>query len=330
MRRRLFSAALGASAWATLAAPARAVERAGAWPQRPVHIVVMFPAGGVADQIARVAADELSRSLGQAFVVENKPGANGQIAAEHVARAAPDGHTLLLASDAAISINPLIYASLRYRPAEDFAPISLLAAAPVYLFVNGSVPATDLPGFITRLRAEPGRYNYGSYGLGSSPHLLTERFKQLTQTELVHVPYKGIADALPALLANQIQVLMTLQGPTPPHVRSGALKALAAFTPRRQPSFPDVPTAAEQGLELEGGGWFGLMAPSGTPAEPIGRLASELGRVTQLPVFRQKIVEAYGLEAVGGTPAGFARQLQRDQVRYAAMVRAAGVRLDRL
>lgn len=326
MRRRAFTLS-------ALAALGGAVPpgRAGTpFPTRPIEIVSMFPAGGVADLIARLAAEALAERWSQPARVENRAGANGQIAAEHVARAPADGHTLLLASDAAISINPLVYARLRYRPREDFVPVCQMVTAATYLFVHPSLPVDDLAGFVALLKAQPGRYNYGSYGLGSSPHLLTETFRQMTGTEMVHVPYKGIADAMPALLSGQIHVLMTLQGPALPLLQAGRLKVLAAFTPQRQPAMPAVPTAAEQGLALEGGGWFGIVAPRATPADVVERLSDALCELARSPAFASRVVEPFGVEAVARPSAAFAERLLLDEQRYARMVKAANVRLDTL
>lgn len=322
-RRAFTTAALAALAGAR-------AQAATPFPTRPITLVAMFPAGGVADLVARLSAEALAARWSQPAVVENRAGANGQIAAEHVARAPADGHTLLLASDAAISINPLVYARLRYRPREDFVPVAQMVTAATYLFVHPDVPADDLPGFVALLKARPGRYNYGSYGLGSSPHLLTESFRQMTGTEMIHVPYKGIADAMPALLAGDIQVLMTLQGPALPLLQAGRLKVLAAFTPHRQPAMPSVPTAAEQGLALEGGGWFGFMAPRATPADVVERLSDALCEVARSPAFASRVVEPFGVEAVARPSAAFAERLLHDEQRYARMVKAANVRLDTL
>ncbi|MCR5864449.1 MAG: Bug family tripartite tricarboxylate transporter substrate binding protein [Aquincola tertiaricarbonis] len=327
LRRRHFHAlALAALAWPA----ARAAPPVMPFPSRPITIVVMFPPGGVADLVARLAAAELASLWGQPVTVDNRAGANGQIAAELVARSVPDGHTLMLASDAAMSINPLVYARLRYDPKQDFVPVCQMVTAAVYLFVHPGVPATSLPELVAWLKAHPGRAAYGSYGLGSSPHLLTETFKQMTGTDLLHVPYKGTADAMPALLNGEIQVLMSLQGPTLPLVQAGRLKVLAAFSAQRQPAMPDVPTAAEQGVPLEGGGWFGIVAPRATPPAVVERLSHALSGLARSPGFHGRVVLPFGVEAVGRPAAAFAEQLAHDEQRYARMVKAANVRLDAL
>jgi tripartite-type tricarboxylate transporter receptor subunit TctC len=324
LRRHLMLAGLAAGAGLP-ALQARA--QSGSWPTRPVTIVVMFPAGGVADTIARTAATELARVFGQPFVVDNRPGANGQIAAEFVARSAPDGHTLFLASDAAILINPLIYTRLRYDPVKDFMPISQLASTVEALLVSPSVQATNIQQLVALAKAQPGKLNYGSFGVGSNAHLQAEMFKATTGTDLTHVPYKGVAEAVPALLADQVQVLFTSQGQALPHIRSGKIKALAVFSTRRQPTLPDIPTAAEQGLSsMDGGAWFGFMAPAGTSREVIDRLAAESARAIRTDAFKARVVDGLGLEAMGTNPAQFAENLQQGRAKYVAMIRAANIK----
>jgi tripartite-type tricarboxylate transporter receptor subunit TctC len=289
----------------------------------------MFPAGGLADLIARTAANELSKALGQAVVVDNRPGANGQIAAEYVARAAADGHTLFLASDAAISINPLIYTKLRYDPHKDFAPISQFANTVECLLVGSQMPANNVQQFVQLLKANPAKYNYGSFGIGSNAHLGAEMFKAMTGTDMTHVPYKGVAETVPALLSDQIQVLFTSQAQALPHIRSGKIKALAVFSSRRQETLPGVATASEQGVAgMDGGGWFGLMAPAGTPRDIVDRLARECAKVARSEIFKTRVIDALGLEVIGNTPAEFGDWLQKDKEKYGRMVQAAKVRLD--
>lgn len=328
MKRRHFVGSLCTTAGLTLTG---SPLRAQGYPSRPVTVVNMFPAGGVADQIARTAANELSKALGQPFVVDNRPGANGQIAAELVARAPADGHTLFMASDAAISINPLIYSKLRYDPQKDFVPISQFASTVECLLVATQMPANDLRQFIQLLKANPGKFNYGSFGLGSNAHLAAEMFKSATGTDMTHVPYKGVAETVPALLSDQIQVLFTSQGQSLPYIRAGKIKVLAILNPRRQASLPGVPTASEQGVGgMDGGGWFGLMAPAGTPRDIIERLGRESAKVAHSDVFKSRVIDALALEVVGNTPAEFSEWLRKDQEKYGRMVKAANVRLDAL
>ncbi|MBL0421472.1 tripartite tricarboxylate transporter substrate binding protein [Ramlibacter sp. AW1] len=296
------------------------------WPSRPVTITVMFPAGGVADIIARSAGADLAEAFGQPFIIENRPGANGQIAAEHVARSAADGHSLLLGSDALTSLNPLIYARLRYDPVKDFAPVTQLVRGIKALLVNSSVPASDVAQLIAYAKSNPGKLNYASFGIGSNPHLDGEMFKALTNTSLTHVPYKGVAEAVPALVAGDVHVLFSALGQAAPHIRAGRLKALAVFSAQRQSTMPALKTAAEQGLSgIAGGAWFGLLAPAAVPREVIDRLASACAGAIGKEAFRSRVIEGLGMEPMGTDPEQFARNLEAERRLYAAMVKAAGI-----
>lgn len=299
------------------------------YPAKPIHIVVPFTAGGLLDGLARGLGTELTSALGQPVIVENRPGANTIIGAEAVARAAPDGYTLLFATDATVSINPFLYSKLSYNPERDFVPVSLVAMTIECLLVSASVPVTSVKELVELAKAQPGKLNYASFGPGSSPHLAGEMFKVTTGVDLVHVPFKGVAEVMPALLANQVQVAFSSQAQALPHIRAGKIKALAVFNERRQPTLPDTPTMAEAGYpDFDSRAWFGLMAPAATPREIVAKLSNEIVRIVNAPEFRDKFISGIGLQPVGSTPEQFAAMLRVDRERYAKKVKAANVKLD--
>ena len=241
-RRRMLAVALALTA--TLVAPAAWAQ---AWPAKPLRVVVNFPPGGAADQLARIIAQPLQEALGQPVVVENRGGAGGNVGGDAVAKAAADGYTLLFSSGGMVSVNPHIYARMPFDPAKDLVPVAAAARVLVFLVVRSESPITDFKGFLAELKARPGRLSFGSPGNGSSPHLATEMMKSMTGTFAVHVPYRGAAPALTDLLAGQIDFLFD-PGIAVPHIRSGKLRLLAVGSPARSPLFPDMPTLQEAGL----------------------------------------------------------------------------------
>jgi tripartite-type tricarboxylate transporter receptor subunit TctC len=323
MNRRHFFIVTGMAAALARPAPAQG------FPNRPMRIVVMFPAGGLADNIARTMAARMQETFGQPVVVENRPGGNGAIAAEAVARSAPDGHTLFLANDAALSINPLLHARLSYDAAADFAPVSLIATTVECVLVPASLPVHTVAEFVNYAKGRPGQLNYGSFGVGSVAHLTTEAFRRQTGIELVHIPYRGVAETVPALLNGQIQLLFTSQAQALPHIQAGTIRALAVLSERRQDTLPNVPTMAEAGFpDIESRGWFGFVVPAATPSAIIERLAAESRRIALLPEFQERIIRNLGLNSVASTPAEFAAVLADDRVRYRRKIELANVRLD--
>jgi tripartite-type tricarboxylate transporter receptor subunit TctC len=306
---------------------AAASAHAQQWPSKAIRVVVNFPPGGAADQIARGVAPPLGEALGQPVVVENRPGANGNIGAEAVAKSAADGYTLLMSSGGAFSVNPHLYTKLPFDPLKDLVPVAAAARILVFLVVKPDLPAKSVEEFVALARASPGRLSYGSPGSGSSPHIAGEMFKRAARIDVVHVPYKGAAPALTDLLGGQLDFMFD-PGIGLGHVRAGKLRLLAVGSPKRSPLFPDVPTVAEAGMAgFDADSWFGFYAPAGVPADILGRLNRELNRALQTPPVRDRIL-AIGGEPVAMSAAEFAEVQRKDRERFGAVVREAGIRLD--
>jgi tripartite-type tricarboxylate transporter receptor subunit TctC len=311
-------------ATASLLAPGAA--RADEYPSRPVELVVPFAAGGGSDLLARILAEGLGKRLGQPFVVINRPGANTNIGMLAVARAKPDGQTLLIAS-VGLAANPSLYTKLNFDPIADLAPITLLANSPTVLVVPPSLPVASLPEFIAYAKAHPGELNYGSYGVGSGPHLATELFMAMTGTKLVHIPYGGGGPAAVAAMTNQVQALFASVLPVLGMVRGEKLRAIAIAAEHRSALLPDVPTFAESGLDYRTGTWFGLLAPARTPAAIVATLHRETVAVLHEPAAHDRLAEQ-GAEIVANTPDEF-RAFARDETdRLSRVIRAAKIQLD--
>jgi tripartite-type tricarboxylate transporter receptor subunit TctC len=311
---------------AALSAPAGLV-RAQAWPARPIRLVVNFPPGGAADQIARAVGVPLAQALGQPVVVENRGGANGNIGGEAVAKAAPDGYTLLMSSGGMVSVNPHLYARMAFDPARDLVPVAAAARVLVYLLVRPDFPAQNAAGFIAHLKANPGKLSYGSPGNGSSPHLAGELMKAQAGVFAVHVPYRGAAPALQDLLAGQIDFFFD-PGIGLNQVRAGKLKLLAVGSPTRSPAFPEVPTLAESGLAgFDADTVFGFYAPAGTPAETVARLNREINAILQTPALAERMTSLGG-QALPLTPEQFHQRAMEDSKRFGALIRERGIRGD--
>lgn len=293
---------------------------AQAWPAKPIKIVVNFPPGGAADQIARSLTQPLQEALGQPVVVENKSGAGGNIGGEAVARAAPDGYTLLLSSGGMVSVNPHIYPKMSFDPAKDLEPVAAAARVLVFLVTSPGFPAKDAQEFLAQLRARPGKLSFGSPGNGNSPHLAAEMMKSQANVFATHVPYRGAAPALTDLLAGQLDFLFD-PGVAIPHIKAGKLKLLAVGSPKRSPLFPDVPTLDEVGLKgFDADTVFGLYAPAGTPADIVNRLNREVNKALALPGPRERIV-ALGGEPAPMTPAQFHAKALEDGARFGKLIR---------
>ncbi|AEG94358.1 Bug family tripartite tricarboxylate transporter substrate binding protein [Ramlibacter tataouinensis] len=327
-RRALLAALSMVLAAAPLpAAWAQAATAAAAWPGKPVRVVVSFPPGGAADQIARAVSEPLAQALGQPVVVENRAGANGNIAGDHVAKQPADGHTLLMSSGGTVSINPHLYARMPFDPVKDLVPVAAAARVLVYLEVHPKVPVNDARDFLAYLKANPGRLSYGSPGNGSSPHLAAEMMKAQTNAFATHIPYRGAAPAMQDLLGGQIDFMFD-PGVGLQHVKAGKLKLLAVGSPRRSPQFPDVPTMDEAGLRgFDADTWFGFYAPAGTPAAVVTRLNAEINTVLRSPAFGERMA------AIGGIPSpmspqDFAARAQADSERFGALIKARNIRGD--
>lgn len=311
---------------ATVLGLASAAHAQGAYPSKPVTIVVPYAPGGTTDIIARLAAQHLSQATGQSFVVDNKPGASGTIAMQHVARAPADGYTLL-ANEITQTVVPALFSNLRFDPLKDLTPVTLIAETPVVLGVTTAIPVRTLPELIAYGKAG-NTLNFGSGGAGSGPHIAGELLKQVTGLPLTHVPYRGSGPAVTDLISGQIQLLSSAAPTIAPHVVSGKIRAVAVAGPRRVPALPDVPTASEAGLPaFQFSIWFGLAAPAGTPKEVVDRLHAELAKMVARPDVREKLAAA-GAEAVGAGPADFGKRIESETKRWSDLIRKAGIKLD--
>jgi len=301
---------------------------AQAYPDHGVRILVPFPPGGPADALTRIAAEQLSTALGQPFVVENRPGAGGNIGMEQGARAAPDGYTLTLAPVGNLTVSPFIYAKLPYDPFRDFAPITVLATVPNVLVVNAAVPARSVAELVALAKAKPGTLNYASAGNGSGPHLAGELFKRMAKVEMVHVPFNGAGPAMNAVLAGDVQVFFAQSAAALPQLKGGRVVALGVASPKRIDAAPELPTIAESGLPgFDVTSWYALVAPAGTPAERIERIQSTLARAFARPDVREKIA-GLGAEPVANTPAAFGRMLEAEAARWRTLAREANIHAD--
>ncbi|MBL8382090.1 MAG: tripartite tricarboxylate transporter substrate binding protein [Burkholderiales bacterium] len=321
----LVAAAAAAATFAAMTAPAGAQP----YPSRPIRIVVPYPAGGGIDVLSRQIAQRLAQRWNQPAVVENKPGAGTLLAAETVARAAPDGHTLMITTDSTITINPHLYAKLPYDPVRDFAPVTQLVFLNQLLVANAGLPAANLRELIAHAKANPGKLNYASYGVGSQPHLAMEILKSQAGIDIAHVPYKGIPQAVPAAIAGEVQLTFSGAASTQAHIRAGRLKAIAIGGTKRLPLMPEVPTFAESGFpDVPANAWFGLFAPAATPREVLAALHAEVTRLLREPEFAQKEIAGKGYELVAGTPEEFAAFLVADSARNARAVKISGARAE--
>jgi len=299
------------------------------FPNKPLRVVSGFAAGGAADLVGRLVSQHLSTALKQPVVVENRPGAAGIIASEFVLRSGADGHTLLVGSMTTNAIAPSLYKKLPYDVAKDFAPIILIGHIPLVMSINAGVPAQTLQDFVALVKASPGKYSFATAGGGTPPHLAGELVKSKFGLDMIHVPYKGTAPAVTDLVAGQ--VTMTFDGLTVqlPHIRSGKLRALAAGSPKRLASIPDVPTFTELGYpDLEMSLWYGLFAPAGTPKPVINQLNAEVAKILALPEVRQRLAELAIEPGDGASAERYAAYVQSEIARWGKVVQQAGIRLD--
>lgn len=298
---------------------------AQSYPAKPVRVIVPFPAGGGTDLFARAVAQKLSGALGQQFIVDNRSGAGGMIGSELVAKAPPDGHTLLITSSSTHSINPHLVKKPLYDPLRDFAPISLIASAPNVLVIHPSVPARSVRDLIALAKARPGQLNYASNGTGTLSHLTGELFKLRTGVALLHIPYKGGPPALIDLIAGQVAMLFTAVPTASTHMRAGRLRALAVTGEKRLESLKDLPAVAETIPGFESSQWWGFYAPASTSAELIGKLNAEVETILRDGDVRSRFATD-GAEAVGGSPSRFAAFHKADHEKWRKVVSEAGIR----
>ncbi|HEX2539715.1 MAG TPA: tripartite tricarboxylate transporter substrate binding protein [Caldimonas sp.] len=293
---------------------------AQAWPAKPIRVIVGFPPGGAADQIARLVAQPLQDTLGQSVVVENKTGAGGNVAGDAVAKSPPDGYTLLMSSGGMVSVNPHIYAKMSFDPAKDLTPVAAAARVSVYLVVKPEFPARTVQEFIAHAKANPGKLSFGSPGNGSSPHLAAEMMNSQAGTQTRHIPYRGAAPALQDLLGGQVDFLMD-PGVALPQVQAGKLRLLAVGSLHRSPLYPDVPTLDEAGLKgFDADTLFGFYAPAGTPKPVIDRLNTEINRILATKPVADRIA-ALGGAVVSMTPAQFDAKAKDDYQRFGGIIR---------
>jgi tripartite-type tricarboxylate transporter receptor subunit TctC len=313
---------------AVLALPLPGVVFAQAWPNHAIRMVVPFSAGsGGTDLMARLIEQRLSASLGQRIVIDNRPGAGGVPATDIVAKAAPDGYTLLM-TNVSLAANPYLYAKLPFDPLKDLAPVTMINSAPLLLVVHPSVPVTSVKELLAYAKSHPGKLNYGSGGVGSTPHLASELFKSLSGNDAVHVPYKGGAPALNDLVGGQLSFMIENMAGTMPFVKAGKLRALAITSAQRSPLAPELPTMGEAGVPgYEVIGWNGIVAPRGTPPEIVARLQTEVARILRLPEVRQQMA-ALGAEPVGNTPEEFGAFIKAEMVRWGTVIKEKGIRAE--
>ena len=326
MSRRCLAAALAASA-ATLCAPG-VLAQTSDYPARPIKLIVPFAAGGSTDMVARLLADKMGAVLGKAVVVDNKGGAGGSLGADAIAKAAPDGYTIGMATVSTHGSNPAIYAKLPYHAVKDFAPITNVMAVPSVFVVHPSVPAKSMKEFIALAKANPGKYSFASPGNGSLGHANIENFMDLAGIELMHVPYKGAGQAVNDALAGVVNAMTDNLPSTLPHIKGDKLRPLAVLALKRSPVLPDVPTFTELGYPGMGdGGWFGLVAPAGTPKEIIAKLNAAAHKAMAMPDYLEKQKGISG-ESMANTPEQFAKQIDAAIARYQRVARKANIRLD--
>lgn len=298
------------------------------YPAKPVKVLIPYPPGSTPDIVGRTAAGKLQQALGQPFVVENRTGAGGNIAAEAVAKSAPDGYTLLIGINGPAAINKFLYKNLAYDSDKDLQPISLLASSPQMLVVTPSIEAADFKSFIAYLKKNPGRLSYGSVGSGSASHLTMELLKSDAGVFVVHIPYRGFPPAVTDMLSGNIQTMFAVIPAVLPQVRAGRLRALAVTGRQRSALAPEVPSVAELGYpQLESLAWIGLLAPAGTPAEIVNRLYAEAAKGMHAADARE-LLGKQGFDVIAGTPAEFAAWIRAEQAKWSRIIRVSGAVAD--
>jgi tripartite-type tricarboxylate transporter receptor subunit TctC len=301
--------------------------QAQTYPNKPVRFILPFPPGGPTDILGRLIGQKLAERLGQPIVPENRPGAGGNIGLEIAAKARPDGYTIGLASPS-LSISPTLYKKLNYDSIKDFAPISLVAEIPNMLLVRPSLPVKSLKELVAYAKANPGKLNFGSGGIGTSNHLASELFKTLANVNIVHVPYKGSNQAMIAMMGGEIAMVVIGIPSSQAQIQAGKVRALAVLSDERLPSFPDVPTAREAGIDhFEVTTWYGLLAPSGTPRDIVNRLNAEWVKIAAMPDTKEKMQNA-GFEPLSGTSEKFAEFIKTEIVRWGKVIRDANLSID--
>jgi tripartite-type tricarboxylate transporter receptor subunit TctC len=300
---------------------------AQAWPSKPISLIVPFPAGGTTDVLARALADKLTQTLGQTVIVESKPGAGATLGADFVAKAKPDGYTLLVGA-VHHTIASSVYKKLPYDFQKDLAPVTTIALVPNVLVVNANTTAKNVAELVAMVKAKPGAYNYGSNGNGTAQHLIGTQFQNMTATDLVHIPYKGSAPLATDLLGGQVTMSFDTVTPVLQHIKGGKLRALAVTTAKRSAALPEVPTLDEAGLKgFDIGTWFGVLAPAATPKDILARLNSEMVKVIQSAEFKKRMDEI-GAEPIGNSAEQMAQQVRSETEKFAKLVKDAKVTIE--
>ena len=322
---RIVAALLGGMA---LAATAPSIAQSPAWPAKPLRLVIPYPPGGGTDLMMRPFVQHLAERLGQSVVVDNRGGGGGSIGMEAVARAAPDGYTIVIGLTAQLAVNPFLYRSLPYDPLKDFAPITLFASGPYLLTVHPSLPVRSVRELIDLARRRPGEITYGSAGSGSGAHLAAERLQSMTAIRLTHVPYKGGGPALTGLMSGEVEVLFPTWSEARSYVRAGRMRALGVTTAKRPKGLPDIPPLAETGVPgYDSGVWYALLAPAGTPRAVIERLNRESIAVLNQPDYSRLLLEQ-AIDPVGSTPEELTQHIRREMEKWAKVIKDAGVKAE--
>jgi tripartite-type tricarboxylate transporter receptor subunit TctC len=321
-KARIAFAAAALLAWAVPAVPA------ADYPTRPVALVVAFPPGGASDVLARIVGRKLEQILGQPLVIDNRPGAGGNVAAETVAHAAPDGYTLLAGNNAILATNAALYKKINFDPVADFAPIGLIGSQANILVVNPALPVKSMAELIALAKANPGKLNFASSGHGLAAHLAGELFKAEAKIDIVHVPYKGAAPALQDVIAGHVQMMFATASSVVPHIRDGKVRALAVATLKRTAVLPDIPTMDELGIKgFDATTWHGLVAPARTPEDVIAVLNGALTNSLEDASVRKSLGDL-GVDVIGGTPEAFAAYIKSEIPKWTAIIKASGAKLD--
>jgi tripartite-type tricarboxylate transporter receptor subunit TctC len=322
-RRNILIATLGLVV-ACLSTP----SMAQAYPSKPIKLIIPFPAGGATDIVGRVVAQQLGVELGQTVVVDNRAGAAGVIGSESVARAAPDGYTILLSTSSTHTIGPILNPKIPYSPIKDFTPIMYLAASPQVVVVPLSSPAKTMPELIDYIKKNPGKLNFGSAGTGGIPHLSTERFLAMTGTKMTHVPYKGTALAMPDLMAGRLDLMFDSISVSLPHIRDGKVRALAVTSPKPSSVAPDIPTLSQFVPGYESLTWFGVFGPAGLPPAIQDKLNQALNKAIQNPTLLAQFAKL-GFDAAGGTPAEFAKKMADETVMWRKVITDGNITIEK-
>ena len=296
------------------------------YPARPIRLIVPYPPGGITDVSTRIVAVELARNVNQNVIVDNRPGANSILGVDIVSKSSPDGYTLasVIAAHAA---NQTLYPKLPYDSIKSFAPVSLVAVAPLIMCASNALPAASVKELVAYAKANPGKLSFASSGVGAAAHLTTEYLMLATGARMIHVPYKGTAPALQALIANEVQVMFDVPSSMLPHAKAGRIKALAMASEKRFFAAPELPTLVESGVPVVGGTWVGILAPAGTPREVVAKLGREVAGIVNRPDIRDRFVQL-GIEPVGNSPEQFSQFLRDEVAKWAKVIRAANVKVE--